>query len=345
MDTKPAASLLVFLSALITIASCDNCVVGERKLNLRKGIDKLNKLVNKYLCDDADINVDLCTHATLLHFFRFVGNDSDLQIQENRFENFQPLVKVFKSKCKPVILAVGLDPDGLSAARFSAIASKEESRNVFVNLVIQVIENFNLDGLLLNWQYPVFWENNLIGKRSPYDGVNYVQLAENLSKKLKAKNKILQGFSTNDAAFYMYFDFKKLDRFIDYWLLPAYHFEGPWSVMTAISSSYLRADLMLLNHLKILPPEKILLGIPTHYLPVVVDSTVKKIRLSSRLKASFTPNQQLSTFRQLCEQAAKGGLTVVHNESSTVNSYAFLKNDFVSFESSISAVNKVAHTC
>ncbi|XP_065351113.1 oviduct-specific glycoprotein-like [Cloeon dipterum] len=139
----------------------------------------------------------------------------------------------------------------------------------------------------------------------------------------------------------MYFDFKKLDRIIDYWLLPAYHFEGPWSVMTAISSSYLRADLMVLNHLKILPPDKILLGIPTYYLPVVVDSTVKKIRLSSRLKVNFTPNQQLSTFRQLCEQAAKGGLTVVHNESSTVNSYAFLKNDFVSFESSISAVNKM----
>ncbi|CAB3381835.1 Hypothetical predicted protein [Cloeon dipterum] len=318
----------------------DNCSsqgVENKYLNCWiRSIDFNEKFTHK------GINVDLCTHATLIHFFR-LGNDSSLQMQENvekRFENFQPLVKMFQTKNKPVILAVGLDEDGLPPGKFSAIASKEGSRSLFVNSVMQVIEKYNLDGLLLNWQYPVFWEDNILGKSSAYDGINYVHLMRIFSEKLKSKKRILQGYSTANLAFSMFFDFKKLNSLVDHWFLPFFHFEGPTSTTTAISSPYNRAESMVSKHMGIISPDKLLLGIPTFYKPVVVDPKAKGIRLGTPLK-NLPTNQRLSTFRSLCEEAAKGGMTVVHNENNVVNSYAFVKNDWVSYDSSIVAINKV----
>jgi len=37
---------------------------------------------------------------------------------------------------------------------------------------------------------------------------------------------------------------------------------------------------------------------------------------------------------QLCETAAKGGVTVVHNETGIINTYAFKGRDWVSYDSS-----------
>jgi len=37
---------------------------------------------------------------------------------------------------------------------------------------------------------------------------------------------------------------------------------------------------------------------------------------------------------QLCEEAAKGGVTVVHNETGKINTYAFKGADWVSYDSS-----------
>jgi len=44
---------------------------------------------------------------------------------------------------------------------------------------------------------------------------------------------------------------------------------------------------------------------------------------------------------QLCEEAAKGGVTVVHNETGKLNSYAFKDSDWVSYDSATEIKQKV----
>jgi len=49
----------------------------------------------------------------------------------------------------------------------------------------------------------------------------------------------------------------------------------------------------------------------------------------------------LSQKFQLCEAAAKGGITVVHNETGKINTYAFKGKDWLSYDSSVVIKRKV----
>ncbi|XP_059477513.1 probable chitinase 10 [Neocloeon triangulifer] len=216
---------------------------------------------------------------------------------------------------------------------------KEDKRKLFVTSVLEIIDKYNMTGFLLNWQYPTYWENSVSAKGKLEDYLNFPQLAEALSESLREKNRTLHCFGTNSMAFLLFFNFKKLEGLIDTWMLPAFHFEGGWSYATAISSYVRRAEAMISGYSKMINPEKIELGIPTIFLPLVAEQNSNK-KLGSPFRASAKANERLSRFRWLCEEAAKGGMQIVHNETDKINSYAYVNNDWVSFESTMTAANK-----
>jgi len=112
------------------------------------------------------------------------------------------------------------------------------------------------------------------------------------------------------------------------------------------------------NYGKHIPREKIVIGISALFLPVVVIEK-KNNKLNSPLNSKNPISKRFNNFKgvsfylnisnlcqvflsmQLCEEAAKGGVTVVHNETGKVNSYAFKDADWVSYDSSVGVKTKV----
>jgi len=65
--------------------------------------------------------------------------------------DFEYLVKLFSSKKVTVILSVGWE-DGFSPDKYSKMARKEEDRKIFVASVMDIINEYNLDGFLIYWE-------------------------------------------------------------------------------------------------------------------------------------------------------------------------------------------------
>jgi GH18 family chitinase len=37
------------------------------------------------------------------------------------------------------------------------MANKDDTREIFVTTVLDIVTNYDLGGLLINWEYPVLW--------------------------------------------------------------------------------------------------------------------------------------------------------------------------------------------
>jgi len=65
-------------------------------------------------------------------------------------------VKIFRAKKVPIILALG-NEESFYCKHYSKVAGKEELRKKFVDSLMDIINTYDLNGFLIQWQYPVFW--------------------------------------------------------------------------------------------------------------------------------------------------------------------------------------------
>ncbi|PGH27225.1 hypothetical protein AJ80_01182 [Polytolypa hystricis UAMH7299] len=179
-------------------------------------------------CDSfrpENIPVKALTHINIA----FAGiKDSRVAI-----ENSEMIARVAKLKRRnrslKVWIAVGgwsfSDP-GPTRTAWSDMASTKETRGKFINSLMDLFETFDLDGVDLDWEYPVADDRG--GKDDDY--ANYVHLIKEMRKEFRERNPSW-GISMAIPASYWYlqnFDIAALEPLVDWFNLMSYDIHGKW---------------------------------------------------------------------------------------------------------------------
>lgn len=120
---------------------------------------------------------------------------------------------------------------------FSDTALTRESRQRFARSVVTFLRQHNLDGIDLDWEYPVSGgkEGNV---NRPEDRQNYALLTEEIRNHLDAAGKedgkryILTVATPPGASTIDNFDLAQMARFVDWFNLMAYDYSGTWELTT-----------------------------------------------------------------------------------------------------------------
>ncbi|MDR2952775.1 MAG: glycoside hydrolase family 18 protein [Treponema sp.] len=182
-------------------------------------------------------------------------------------------------KAKYPHLRVNISVGGYGADGFSDMANDPRLRAAFAANICKWLEDYNLDGMDVDWEYPVGPEWGQEIKSRPADKRNYIALLQDLRDafdKLGEKTGKRYGLSTAVPAsgwFLQANDVKAAARIVDSLKLMAYDYYGGWSKTTGHYSNLSNnprdpewggwsTDQALNEYLKAgIPPEKIALGI------------------------------------------------------------------------------------
>lgn len=161
-----------------------------------------------------------------------------------------------------VILGVG----GYKREGFSEMARDSRKRKAFVRSVRDIMAEYNLDGVDLDWEFPTTEAGGHTA--APDDDKNYVKVVRELRKAL-GKKKWISFYSNNGAGF---IDLKGMVPYVTYVNVSGYNLSVPAEGSRSYHQSPLYSSAAtggwcvmksVERHIeKGVPPEKILIGIP-----------------------------------------------------------------------------------
>ncbi|HHT06867.1 MAG TPA: glycoside hydrolase family 18 protein [Hydrogenispora sp.] len=178
-------------------------------------------------------------------------------------------------------LKVNLSVGGYGAEGFSDLALKAEHRTEFILDALNWISKYGLDGIDLDWEYPVGPpEGGLPIVTRPEDAENYVLLLQEMRIALDAFAKILNRPLTLTVAvpaslwFLEAIDVLAVQEEVDYFKLMSYDYYGGWSKTTGHAANLYNnpddpeqggwsTDQAVTAFINAgVKPEKILMGVP-----------------------------------------------------------------------------------
>jgi len=162
----------------------------------------------------STMNVAKLTHAN--YAFGYIANG---KVFVSNGRNLSKLV-LFKSNNPnlKVILSVG----GWGADGFSDAAYSDSSRNTFANSCLDVINIYKLDGIDLDWEYPVSGACDLIKCRAQ-DKQNFTLLLQTIRDKIGI-SKILSIAAGADKSYVNNTEMRKIANICNYINLMTYNF-------------------------------------------------------------------------------------------------------------------------
>jgi chitinase len=116
-----------------------------------------------------------------------------------------------------VLLSVG----GWGARGFSGVAATPESRAVFIRSVQEVIAKYQLDGIDLDWEYPVNGAWGLV-ESQPTDRANFTALLSELHQALGKEKLLTIAVGANVKSPQEWVDVKAIAPYLDYINLMTY---------------------------------------------------------------------------------------------------------------------------
>lgn len=198
---------------------------------------------------------DLVTHIN----YAFAHVDSTFS--KLKIDNEGRLSEITALKQKAPHLKVLLSVGGWESGRFSEMATNEQYRLSFANDCRRAIEQFHLDGIDIDWEYPTSSAAGI--SSSPDDTQNYTLLMRDLRKAI-GPDKLLTLASVYNGN---YIDFKAIDPYIDFVNVMVYDINRPPYHHAALYRSPLVGDgcgeeAVEAHIQKGVPVEKLVLGIP-----------------------------------------------------------------------------------
>lgn len=155
-----------------------------------------------------------------------------------------------------VILSIG----GWGSGRFSEMAADSTNRASFAADCKRVIDEFNLDGVDIDWEYPTQSSSGI--SSSPEDTDNYTLLMRDIRGQI-GQDKSLTLATPGNAKFY---DFPAILPYVDFVNIMSYDIgSAPYhhAPLYASERTRLTADSALKCHLAAgIPKEKLTLGLP-----------------------------------------------------------------------------------
>ena len=116
-----------------------------------------------------------------------------------------------------VLLSVG----GWGARGFSGAADNEKSRKVFIDSVKEIVNTYGLDGIDLDWEYPVNGAWGLVDKQ-PEDKANFTSLLKELRDALPKDKLVTIAVGANAESPKSWVDVKAIAPYLNYINLMTY---------------------------------------------------------------------------------------------------------------------------
>jgi chitinase len=215
------------------------------------------KIIVAYVTSWTKVMPDPAYVSHINYAFGHVNNTFDgIRIDnENRLRSLVDLKK--KTPHVKIMLSVG----GWGSGRFSEMAATDENRKKFAEDCLRVVNEFKLDGIDIDWEYP--GSNAAKISSSPNDTQNYTLLMQEIRNKI-TKSKLLTLASVADAK---YINFRAIEPTVDFVNImtydmgrPPYHHAG---LYRSKYTSGISVDEAVTAHLNAgMPLGKLVLGIP-----------------------------------------------------------------------------------
>jgi len=177
-------------------------------------------------------------------------------------QNEDRLMEISRLKQQKPSLKVLLAIGGWGAGRFSEMAADETLRLSFAADCKRIVDQFNLDGIDLDWEYPT----NTAGGRisaSPDDTDNFTLLMRDIRAAI-GSDKLLTFASAANAR---YVDFAAVEPYIDYVNIMTYDMASPPFHQAGLYKSEFTRNIsvdesVMLHFESGIPMHKLTLGIP-----------------------------------------------------------------------------------
>ncbi|KAK3395032.1 hypothetical protein B0H63DRAFT_533483 [Podospora didyma] len=215
--------------------------------------------------EPAELPIGPLTHLNLA----FVNFDKNFNLIDDNGEWVSKVVvRKFKYPDLRVNIAIGgwTFNDPPTATYWSDMASTKENRGKFISSVVKYLLNYGLDGVDLDWEYPVAPDRG--GKKE--DGDNYVKLLEEMRAAFDHENTAWEISVTLPASFWYLkgFKLKEMGKHLSYWNVMTYDIHGMWDKDNEWTGPWLRGhtewpeideglDLLWRNDIK---PKDVVMG-------------------------------------------------------------------------------------
>ena len=217
------------------------------------------KVVVAYVTSWSDV---MPNPAYVTHINYAFGHVND-SFNGIRIDNEERLKSIVELKKKFPLLKILLSIGGWGSGRFSEMAADEKNRRHFAEDCRRVIDEFELDGIDIDWEYPT--SNVARISSSPGDTKNFTLLMHDIREAIGSA-KLLTLASDASAS---HIDFRGIDPYINFVNIMAYDMGMPPHHHAALYRSELAGTVTSEEavdaHLKAgVPGNKLVLGMPLY---------------------------------------------------------------------------------
>lgn len=304
-----------------------------RKLVCYYGLPSKNDLMPK------EIDSKLCTHINIASLAVVNKSLSDISSETQKVIKSVVALKVTNPDLKVLICIGGYSRPG----GYNDMVKKHDDRKRFIRQVLQVIKDFSLDGVDLDWEFPSWPEED------KKERIHFNQLLEEFREALNKESKALilsVAVGSPGSIIDQSYDVEEMAKFVNYINLMSYDYHfylWYYPVTGANAPLYKRSDekgfLSTLNTnwsswywvQKGMPKDKIVVGVPTY------GHTFKLTNADNHgWSAPVTDVGRLGrngfvTYPEVCWFTTKEGANKEFSEESRVP-YAYLGQEWVSYD-------------
>lgn len=183
--------------------------------------------------DFTSINGNLLTHINLA----FINIDQKGNLIDPILEGSVTLDDINHFKATYPHVKVLVSVGGWSwSNHFSKVASTQAGRNNFADSTATLLNKYNLDGVDIDWEYPVNGGDSI--EHRPSDKMNYTKLVKTTRKKLQVlgrknkKNYLISIAGGASKDFINNIEADKLMKYLDYINVMTYDYHGGWEKTT-----------------------------------------------------------------------------------------------------------------
>lgn len=216
-----------------------------------------SKVVIAYVTSWSDImpNPALVTHIN--YAFGHV-NDTFNGIRINNEERLKQIISLKKQKPElKVLISIG----GWGSGRFSEMAADEQNRMAFAKDCQRIVQEFGLDGIDIDWEYPTSSAANI--SSSPEDTDNFTLLMKDIRQAI-GKDKLLTMASVASAR---YVNFRAILNDIDFVNIMSYDMANAPQHHSALYRASISGELSCDDAVKAhidsgVPADRLVMGMP-----------------------------------------------------------------------------------
>ena len=243
--------------SFFSLLTCFICSLNSCGSAPKQSADSPPKVVIAYVTSWSNImpNPALVTHIN--YAFGHV-NDTFNGVRIDNEERLKQIAALKKQKSElKVLLSIG----GWGSGRFSEMAANEQNRLAFAKDCQRIVQEFDLDGIDIDWEYPTSSAANI--SSSPDDTNNFTLLMRDIRHAI-GKNKLLTMASVASARFV---NFRSILNDIDFVNIMSYDMGNAPRHHSALYEASISGELTCNDAVKAhidsgVPAERLVLGMP-----------------------------------------------------------------------------------